>query len=69
MSGRLAGAALDVFWEEPLPIDDPILALPNVITTPHIAGVTDESFSDIADGVAANIERLRTGQPLLSQVV
>jgi len=69
VSGRLAGAALDVFWEEPLPIDDPILALPNVITTPHIAGVTDESFSDIADGVAANIERLRTGQPLLSQVV
>jgi phosphoglycerate dehydrogenase-like enzyme len=67
--GQLAGAGLDVFWQEPLPVDDPILTLPNVIATPHIAGVTQESFADIADAVAANIERLRRGEPLLNQVV
>jgi phosphoglycerate dehydrogenase-like enzyme len=67
--GQLAGAGLDVFWQEPLPVDDPILTLPNVIATPHVAGVTEESFADIADTVAANIERLRRGEPLLNQVV
>ncbi len=66
---HLAGAGLDVFWQEPLPVDDPILAFPNVIATPHIGGVTDESFSGIADSVAANIEHLRRGEPLLNQVV
>jgi phosphoglycerate dehydrogenase-like enzyme len=67
--GQLAGAGLDVFWQEPLPVNDPILTLPNVIATPHIAGVTEESFIDIADAVAANIERLRKGLSLLNQVV
>jgi phosphoglycerate dehydrogenase-like enzyme len=67
--GQLAGAGLDVFWREPLPVDDAILTLPNVIATPHIAGVTEQSFNDIADTVAANIERLRRGQPLRHQVV
>jgi len=67
--GQLAGAALDVFSREPIPIEEPILALPNVIVTPHIGGVTENSFRDIADAVAANIERLRRGMPLLHQVV
>jgi phosphoglycerate dehydrogenase-like enzyme len=66
--GQLAGAGLDVFWREPLPVEDPILKLPNVIATPHVAGVTEESFTDIADTVAANIERLRRGHSLLNQV-
>ncbi len=61
-SGRLAGAGLDVYWEEPIPADDPLLALPNVIATPHIAGVTEESYGEIADAVASNIERLRRGE-------
>jgi phosphoglycerate dehydrogenase-like enzyme len=67
-AGHLAGAAFDVFWEEPIGSDDPLLALPNVIATPHIAGVTDSSYGEIADAVAANIERLRRGEPLLNQI-
>ena len=67
-SGRLAGAGLDVYWEEPVSPDDPLLALPNVIATPHIAGVTVESYGEIADVVADNIDRLRRGEPLLHSV-
>jgi phosphoglycerate dehydrogenase-like enzyme len=67
--GRLAGAALDVFWNEPIAGDDPLLGLPNVIATPHVAGVTEQSYSEIADAVAANIEWIRQGEALMNQVV
>lgn len=39
---RIAGAALDVFWQEPLPAGSPWLALDNVVLTPHLAGAADE---------------------------
>ena len=67
-SGQLAGAGLDVYWQEPIAPDDPLLALPNVIATPHIAGVTDRSYEEIADAVTANIERLRRREPPLNRV-
>jgi phosphoglycerate dehydrogenase-like enzyme len=68
-TGRLGGAALDVFWNEPIAGDDPLLGLPNVIATPHVAGVTEQSYSEIADAVVANIERVRHGEALMNQVV
>jgi phosphoglycerate dehydrogenase-like enzyme len=39
---RIAGAGLDVFHEEPIPPNDPVLALPNVVLTPHNAGTTQQ---------------------------
>jgi phosphoglycerate dehydrogenase-like enzyme len=68
-SGRLGGAGLDVFWDEPIPPSDPILSLPNVVATPHVAGVTDRSYSEIADAVVANIDRLRRGEPPRNRAV
>lgn len=60
----IAGAGLDVFWDEPVDPNDPVFRY-NVIATPHIAGVTDLSYDDIARGLAANVNRLRRGLPPL----
>ncbi len=63
-AGRLAGAGLDVYWQEPFPPDDPLLRY-NVIATPHMGGITDQAYAGIADAIAANVERLRRGEPPL----
>lgn len=68
-SGHLGGVGLDVFWKEPVDANDPILRFQNVIATPHIAGVTSESMSDIAVGVANNVHSLRNGKMILNRVV
>jgi phosphoglycerate dehydrogenase-like enzyme len=59
---RLAGAGLDVFTEEPLPAGHPLLGLPNVILTPHVAGATDGTSRRRAQMAASNVERVRRGE-------
>ena len=64
-SGTIAGAGLDVFWEEPPDPDDPIFQL-NVLATPHIGGSTDLSMQGIVAGVVENIRRLEAGRKPLN---
>ena len=60
-SGHVAGAGLDVFWQEPPDPRHPLFE-ENVIATPHIAGVTDASYVGIAQVVADNVERYARGE-------
>jgi phosphoglycerate dehydrogenase-like enzyme len=62
-AGRLGGAGLDVFQREPLDPSSPLLKRPDVLATPHIAGVTDVSYRGIAKRLAANVRRVASGGP------
>lgn len=62
VSGRLAGAGLDVYWNEPVDPEDPLLSLPNVVATPHIAGDTVDVEQRIAELTAENIRLVSRGE-------
>lgn len=65
--GALGGAALDVQAVEPLPEDSPLWNLPNVIVSPHSAGSGSTGYLQHRALFAQNLERYRTGKPLLNQ--
>jgi (S)-sulfolactate dehydrogenase len=61
-SGKLGGAALDVFGEEPLPAGSPLAGAPNLILTPHVAGLSEEANTRVSDMVAQRVaETLKQG--------
>lgn len=67
-SGHLAGAALDVFHEEPLPAAHPIWRAPNTVLTPHTSGFRPDHWFDVVDLFAENIRRREAGLPVEWQV-
>jgi D-3-phosphoglycerate dehydrogenase len=60
--GALAGAALDVFDVQPLPPDAPLLACPNLLLTPHVAGITQTSSRAMSVGAVEEMLRILRGE-------
>lgn len=67
-SGRLAGAGLDVFDPEPLPPDDALWDLPNVIVSPHTSGSSDGTTRRVVEIFLDNLGRFVRGDALLNEV-
>jgi phosphoglycerate dehydrogenase-like enzyme len=65
---KFAGAALDVFAEEPLRSDSPLWDLENLLITPHTAAVTDKLWDRHYALIHENLRRFLSGQPLLGLV-
>ncbi|MBW2360940.1 MAG: D-glycerate dehydrogenase [Deltaproteobacteria bacterium] len=63
-SGRLAGAALDVFEHEPLPLDSPLLRAPNLVLTPHIGSASTATRVRMADLAVDNLLAGLSGEPM-----
>jgi phosphoglycerate dehydrogenase-like enzyme len=64
-AGRLGGAVLDVFGQEPLPADSPLWEAPNVTISPHVSGATLRFRDDL---FVENVRRHLAGEPLLNRV-
>jgi phosphoglycerate dehydrogenase-like enzyme len=62
--GRIAGTALDVYDEEPLPAGHPLLAAPNTVLTPHLGYVTEQNYRAYFGGAVAAIRAYLAGAPI-----
>ncbi|MGH9485773.1 MAG: D-2-hydroxyacid dehydrogenase, partial [Terriglobales bacterium] len=67
-SGRLAGAALDVFAREPFPSDSPLWRCPRLLITPHVAAAVPDTWDQQVQLVARHLRNFLAGQPLSPQV-
>jgi phosphoglycerate dehydrogenase-like enzyme len=67
-SGRLAGAGLDVFEQEPLPASSPLWRLPGVIITPHVGGSSPGFLDRAVPLFCENLRRYLAGEPLVNRV-
>jgi phosphoglycerate dehydrogenase-like enzyme len=65
---KIAGAALDVFAQEPLPSDSPLWDLENLLITPHTAGLTEKLWERHYELFSGNVSRYLAHEPLLSTV-
>jgi phosphoglycerate dehydrogenase-like enzyme len=61
---RIAGAAVDVFATEPLPADDPLRGLPNLLATPHLGYVTRQNYAEYFGEAVEDIEAFLAGEPV-----
>jgi D-3-phosphoglycerate dehydrogenase len=61
-AGRLGGAALDVHDKQPLTGSEPVFDAPNLLLTPHVAGITDSSMRAMSEGAVATVLALLRGE-------
>ena len=67
-SGHLGGAGLDVEEHEPVPVDDPLLTLPQVFITPHQAGLTERNVQGTVKYALEVLADIKAGKPIASQL-
>ena len=63
-NGQIGGAGLDVYWSEPLDAGHPLLALDNVVLSPHFGYVSDRSFRHVYSQIVEDIEAFLNGSPV-----